>query len=216
MVSSMSIRSAAVFAALAAAPALATDVNVIGLFPGKAVVVIDRGAPRTLAVGQRTAEGVVLLSADSRGATFEIDGKRETLEMGRHFESASQSAERSHVTLPPDSRGHFLTEGAINGTPVRFLVDTGATYVTLSASEAERMHIDLRAARRGVSSTANGNIPVRRVLLDTVKVGDITLRNVEAIVNEGAGLDVALLGMSFLSRTQMHVDGPNLVLEKRY
>jgi aspartyl protease family protein len=212
----MNIRLAAVVALLAALPAAATDVNVIGLFSNRAVVVIDRGAPRTLAVGQRTPEGVVLLSADSRSATFEIDGKRETLEMGRHFESAAQTGSRSHVTLAPDSRGHYVSQGVINGASVRFLVDTGATFVTLPASEARRIGIDLRNAPSGVSSTANGNVLVRRVLLESVKVGDITLNNVEAIVNEGAGLDMALLGMSFLSRTDMRADGPNLVLEKRY
>lgn len=212
----MNIRFAAVLAALAACPAQATDVNVIGLFPGKAVVVIDRGAPRTLAVGQRTAEGVVLLSADSRAATFEIDGQRQTLEMGRHFESAAQTAGNTRVTLAPDDRGHFVTQGNVNGMSVRFLVDTGATYVTLPAAEARRLGLDLEKARRGVSSTANGNVPVYVVSLDSVKVGDITLYNVPAVVNGGAGLDIALLGMSFLSRTQMRADGPNLVLEKKY
>jgi aspartyl protease family protein len=212
----MNIRLAAAIAFSTAFPACATDVNVIGLFSGKAVVVIDRGAPRTLVVGQRTPEGVVLLSADSRSATFEIDGRRETLEMGRHFESAAQTAAATQVILPPDSRGHFVTQGSINGASVRFLVDTGATFVTLPASEARRIGIDLSRAPRGLSSTANGNVAVRRVLLGSVKVGDITLNNVEAVVNEGAGLDMTLLGMSFLSRMQMRADGPNLVLEKRY
>ncbi|HET9577074.1 MAG TPA: TIGR02281 family clan AA aspartic protease [Usitatibacter sp.] len=200
----------------AAGPAWATDVNVIGLFPGKAVVVIDRGAPRTLAVGQRTPEGVLLLSADSRSATLEVDGRRETLEMGRHFEQPSQSAAGSRATLPPDSRGHFMTEGQVNGSAVRFLVDTGATFVTLPSSEARRLHVDLSRGTRGVSQTANGAVPVKRVLLESVKVGDITLYNVEAVVNEGGDMGMALLGMSFLNRTQMRADGPNLVLEKRY
>ena len=62
-------------AAIILAIPAATDVNVIGLFPGKALVVIDRGAPRMLSVGQRTAEGVLLLSADSKEAVLEIDGK---------------------------------------------------------------------------------------------------------------------------------------------
>jgi len=212
----MKFRTAVLLALLAAGPAHATDVNVIGLFSGKAVVVIDRGAPRTLAVGQRTAEGVVLLSADSDKATFEIDGKRQTLEMGRHFESASQTDAAPQAVLPPDARGHFLTEGSINGVPVRLLVDTGATFVTLPATEARRLRVDMSHAQRGVSSTANGNVVVQRVLLDSVRVGGLTLHNVEAVVNEGAGLDMALLGMSFLSRTQMRADGPNLVLEKRY
>lgn len=212
----MNVRLAAVLFTFAALPAHATDVNVIGLFPGKAVVVIDRGAPRTLAVGQRTAEGVVLLSADSRAATFEIDGQRRTLEMGRHFETAAQTSGHSKVTLPPDDRGHFMTQGSVNGMSVRFLVDTGATFVTLPASEARRLGLELDKARRAVSSTANGNVPVYVVTLDSVKVGDITLYNVPAVVNGGPGLDVALLGMSFLSRMDMRADGPNLVLEKKY
>lgn len=206
----------AVAAAFAAGAARATDVNVIGLFPGKAVVVIDRGAPKTLAVGQRTAEGVVLLSADSRSATFEIDGRRQTLEMGRHFETAAQTTGHAKVVLSPDDRGHFVTQGTVNGMSVRFLVDTGATYVTLPASEARRLGIDLEKARRGVSSTANGNVAVYLVSLDSLKVGDIMLYNVPAVVNGGAGLDVALLGMSFLNRMDMRADGPNLVLEKKY
>jgi aspartyl protease family protein len=202
--------------AAAAAPAGATDVNVIGLFPGKAVVVIDRGAPRTLAVGQRTAEGVVLLSADSRSATFEIDGKRQVLEMGQHFEVARESGGRATATLPPDSTGHFSAQGQINGGTVRFLVDTGATLVSLPASEARRLGIDVSGAKRAVSQTANGNVVVYRVTLDSVSVGGITLYNVDAVVHESNALGVVLLGMSFLSRTQMHEDGGNLVLEKRY
>jgi aspartyl protease family protein len=216
MVSSMSIRSAAVFAALAAAPALATDVNVIGLFPGKAVVVIDRGAPRTLAVGQRTAEGVVLLSADSRGATFEIDGKRETLGMGQHFETASQTGARGSVTLPADSRGQFYADGRVNGAHIRFMVDTGATSVLLPLSEADRLGVDYRRGQPGRIQTANGAAPAWRVTLDSVTVGDITAYNVEAVVSQAQGLDVALLGMSFLNRTEMRRDGAYMTLTKRY
>ncbi|HWH41612.1 MAG TPA: TIGR02281 family clan AA aspartic protease [Usitatibacter sp.] len=206
---------AAIAASLATAT-LATDVNVIGLFPGKALVVIDRGAPRMLAVGQRTPEGVVLLSADSRAAELEIDGRRERLEMGRHFETSSAASGPQHVTLAPDGRGHFSAEGAINDAHVRFLVDTGATFVTLPAAEAARLGIDAEKGRPAVSQTANGNVLVRRVTLDRVKVGDITLYNVDAVVQDGPGLDMTLLGMSFLNRTEMRADGANLVLTKRY
>jgi aspartyl protease family protein len=200
----------------AAAPAGATEVDVIGLFPGKAVVVIDRGAPRTLAVGQRTAEGVVLLSADSRSATFEIDGKRQVLEMGQHVQVGQENVGRATATLAPDGMGHFSAQGQINGSSVRLLVDTGATLVSLPASEARRLGIDLRTAKRAMSQTANGTVAVYRVTLDTVTVGGITLYNVDAVVHESNALGVVLLGMSFLSRTQMHEDGGNLVLEKRY
>ncbi len=204
-------------AALAVAlPAGATEVNVIGLFPGKAVVVIDRGAPRTLSAGQRTSEGVLLVSADSRSATLEIDGKREVLELGQHAESAALTGTLQSVTLAADGNGHFTAEGQVNGSRMRFLVDTGATLVTLPATEAKRLGIDYRRGQQTVSQTANGRVLVYRVRLDTVAVGSMTLTAVDAVVHDSPGLDIALLGMSFLNRTEMRREGANLTLTKRY
>jgi aspartyl protease family protein len=199
----------------AATAANALDVNVIGLFPGKAVVVINRGAPRTISAGQ-TIEGVTLVSTDATSALLEIEGKRERVTMGQHFESAAQTGARRSVTLAPDSRGHFVTDGMVNGVHVRFLVDTGATMVSLPSTLATRMGIDYRKGRRGVSQTANGVAAVYNVMLDSVTVGDVTLLNVEGLVHEAAGLDMALLGMSFLSRTEMRREGETLTLVKRY
>jgi aspartyl protease family protein len=203
-------------ALLVATPAFAVDVNVIGLFPGKAVVVIDRGAPRTLSIGQRTTEGVVLIAADSKSATLEIDGKREVMELGQHAESAPLTGARQSVTLPADGNGHFTAEGQVNGSRMRFLVDTGATLVVLSASEAQRLGIDYRKGQQAVTQTANGRVIAYRVRLDSVAVGPLTLLAVDAMVHESPGLDVALLGMSFLNRTEMQREGANLTLTKRY
>ncbi|HEX4944340.1 MAG TPA: TIGR02281 family clan AA aspartic protease [Usitatibacteraceae bacterium] len=199
-----------------ALPAAATEVNVIGLFPGKAVVVIGRGAPRTLSAGQRTPEGVLLIAADSRSATLEIDGKREVLELGQHVESAALTGALQSVTLAEDGNGHFTAEGQVNGGRVRFLVDTGATLVTLPAAEAQRLGIDYRRGRQTVSQTANGNVVVYRVRLDSVALGPMTITAVDAVVHESPGLDIALLGMSFLNRTEMRREGANLTLTKRY
>jgi len=204
--------------ACSAAAANATDVNVIGLFTGKAVVVIDKGAPRTLAVGQKTPEGVVLISSDSKKAVLEIDGKRETLEMGQDFYGAAQPvSDRPSVTLPADSRGQFYADGKVNGGHVRFVVDTGATTVLLPGPDADRLGIDYKnKGQQGRISTANGTATAYRVVLDTVTIGGITAYNVEAVVAEGSGLDVALLGMSFLNRTEMRRDGAYMTLTKRY
>jgi aspartyl protease family protein len=202
--------------ALFAQGACALDVNVIGLFPGKAVVTINRGAPRTVSVGERTAAGVLLVSVDSRGAVVEIEGKRETLELGQHFASFSSAGSRQEVTLSPDSRGQYYVDGQVNGGHVRFIVDTGATYVRLSTSEAQRLGIDYRQGVRGYSVVADGRqVPAYRVKLDSVTIGDLTLLNVDASVGEG-GMDAALLGMSFLNRTEMRREGQNLTLTKRY
>ena len=200
--------------AAAALPAAATDVTVIGLFPGKAVITIDRKSPRTLSVGERTAEGVLLVSVDARGAMLEIDGKRQTLEMGQHFETADMSSQRTSVTLAQDGRGHFRTDAYVNGAHIRFMVDTGATLVSIPMSEAQRLGINYLKGTPGYSMMADGRrVPSYRVNLETITVGDVTLYNVEGVVQGGGE---PLLGMSFLSRTEMRNDGQSLVLTKRY
>jgi aspartyl protease family protein len=198
-----------------AGAAPATEVNVIGLFPGKAVVSIDGGPPRTLSVGRKTAEGVTLLSSDRDSATVDIEGKKLVLKMGQHYATARGSASQS-ATLTADSRGHFLVNGQVNGGIVRFLVDTGATTIALSAADAGRLAIDYRKGEPIFMSTANGVVPVYKVKLDIVRVGDITANNVEAVVMEGSALPIALLGMSFLNRMEMKRDGQTMVLTKKF
>lgn len=198
-----------------APPAFATDVTVVGLFPGKAVVVINNASPRTLSSGQKTVEGVVLLSTDSTSATLEIDGKRQILEMGQHFASPTSGGAGKSVNLAADERGHFVTMGMINGGTVRFLVDTGATMVALPAAEARRLGISYKEGRLGYSKTANGIAPVYYIKLDTVQVGDVVISQVDATVMDG-GLDIALLGMTFLNRTEMKREGTIMTLTKRF
>jgi len=202
-------------AAAAALPAAATDVTVIGLFPGMAVITIDRGSPKTLKVGERTAEGVMLVSVGNGNAELEIDGKRQTLEMGQHFETSSMTGARTSVTLAQDGSGHFRTEASVNGVRVRFLVDTGATLVAIPMSVANRLGINYLQGSPSYSVLADGRrIPSYRVNLESVAVGDIVLYNVDGVVSQGSG--EPLLGMSFLSRTELRNDGQSLVLTKRY
>jgi aspartyl protease family protein len=204
-----------VAAALFAGAACATDVNVIGLFPGKAVVSINRGPPRTLSAGVATAEGVKLVSTTNHDAIIEIDGKRQTLELGQDFQTADRTSGRQSVTLPQDSSGHFLTDAMVNGVHTRFLVDTGATLVSIPASEASRLGIDYRKGTPGYSVTADGrHVPSWRVTLDSVQVGDVTLLNVDGAVSAGEGMP--LLGMSFINRTELRREGSSLTLTKRY
>ncbi len=203
---------------MVALPVAAADVNVIGLFSNKAVLVVDGGKPRTVSAGEITPEGVRLISASSESAVVEINGRRQTLTPGNgSYGSAGRSAAgTSSVVLPADSRGHFVTDGAINGNTLQFLVDTGATLVTLSSSEARRLGINYLSGKRAYSQTANGVVSAYRIQLDTVRVGDITAHNVDAIVIEGNGLPLALLGMSFLNRMDMKRDGLTMTLTKRY
>jgi aspartyl protease family protein len=194
------------------------DIAVTALFNGKAVLVVDGGKPRTLSVGQSTPEGVKLLSASSESALIEFNGQRQTLTTGHatRIGPSGAGAGSGQVTLMADSRGHFITMGAINGMAVRFMVDTGASSVALSVPEAKRLGINYLAGPQGRASTANGTVAAYKVKLDNVRLGDITLTNVEGMVVDGGGLNVALLGMSFLNRTAMKRDGDTLTLVRRY
>lgn len=108
-----------------------------------------------------------------------------------------------------------MLQGQINGGMIRMLLDTGATMIALSAADAVRLGIDYKKGQPGMVNTANGPAPVYKVTLNTVKVGDIELNQVEALVQE-AGLPFALLGMSFLNRTEMRREGEHMTLTKRY
>ena len=196
--------------------AMAANVTVVGLFPGKAVVVINGTSPRTIGVGQKQPEQVTLISTASSSAVFDIEGKRHTLDLGEHFAAPSGGpGANTTLTLSADTVGQFWTVGQINGKSTRFLIDTGATSIALPASVARNMGIDYTKGQRGFASTAGGVVPAYRVSLDAVTVGDITLYRVEASIFEG-GLDVALLGMSFLNRLEMKRDGAQMVLTKRF
>jgi aspartyl protease family protein len=192
----------------------AADIAVVGLFPNKAVLVVDGGAPKTYAVGSTVAEGVRLVAADGSSATIEMHGKREAIAIGSAA-SRQTSGERPSVSIAPDIRGHYLVEGSINGGNVRMLLDTGATLVALPAADARRLGIDYRKGRIGYLNTANGVTTAYQVRLDTVKVGEIELHQVDAIVQE-QGLPIVLLGMSFLNRTEMRRTGQQMVLTKRF
>lgn len=193
---------------------LAADVALVGLTSDKAIVVIDGGRRQVLTMGGHAVAGVKLVAIESGAAVLEIDGKRRRIGIGQNVVSAPQ-AEKPAVVLNADDQGHFVTNGSINGEPMRFIVDTGATFVSLGAAEARRARIDLTHATPGFSQTANGLTRVWRVRLASVRVGNISLRNVEATVHEH-DMPVVLLGMSFLNRMEMRRDGTTLTLIQRY
>ena len=198
----------------------ALDVQVIALTNGKATVVIDGGKARTLAAGQSTPEGVRLISATSESALLEVQGQRRTLALGTSYRTATVTESTSvgnRVVLAADTQGHFIVSGLINGNAsVRFLVDTGASVVSISTDDARRAGINYMAGERAYSQTASGIAPVYRVKLDTLKIGDITIHNVDAAVHTSGQLPIGLLGMSFLNRMEMKRDGTMLTLTRRF
>jgi len=198
------------------APAWAVDISVVALFPGKAMLVVDKGKPRTLRTGE-TYAGVTLVSSTSEEAVVSVGGKQQRLHIGEGVYSAlSVQNEHPTVILTPDRNGHFVSSGSINGASVRFLVDTGATMVAMNVDEARRAGINYLAGERGYSQTANGVTPIYRVKLAQVTLGDITLRDIDGVVQENGALPVVLLGMSFLGKLEMRREGDSLTLTRRY
>lgn len=200
---------------LAAALAHGADVGLAGLFPGKALLTIDGGAPRIVAVGARTDEGVKVVAIDGDSAILDVNGKKRVLRVGQNVAVQPSGSGPAAAVLTADAAGHFITSGVINGASVRFIVDTGASYVSLGASDARRIGIDASRGQPGVANTANGQARVWQVKLDTVRVGEIVLNNVDALVHE-QDIPVVLLGMSFLNRMEMQRDGQTMTLKKRY
>ena len=203
------------FALVLSSVAGAVDVNVVGLFPGKALLEINKAPARMVSVGKKI-KGVKLVEANSEGAVVEIDGKREKLLLGQSIASAGPVSELPKIILSADSKGHFTTTGQMNGATTRFLVDTGATTIAMSTGEAKRLGISYINGPRGISNTANGQVAYYHITLNTVKVGDVTLHQVDAAVIDGEGMDITLLGMSFLNRLEMKRADSTLTLTKRY
>ena len=193
----------------------ALDIVVKGLFSNKAVVTID-GKQRILKAGKASPEGVLLISSDSRGAVLEVDGKQQRYELGQHIGSSFKKDEQPEVTIYR-TNNMFTAVGSVNGFPVTFLVDTGASQVAMGRQDAERYGVDyqLGGDPTGVS-TAAGVKRAWRVKINKVRVGDIELHNVDGIVVDGAGPPGVLLGMSFLGRLEMSNDGDALKLRKKF
>lgn len=175
-----------------------------GVMGAKAMLVID-GQTRMLSVGQSHA-GITLRALDGDTARVDSPAGPLLLRVGATPVAVSTSPPRAtaarEIVLTAGPGGHFVTQGAINGQTVTFMVDTGATTVAMSQAEAIRLGLDLRNGRRGMGSTANGVVPFVAVNLTRVRVGDIEIANVEASVLP-QGMEHILLGNSFLSRFQM-------------
>ena len=193
------------FAACGAA-AQAQTVSMSGSLGDKALLVID-GTPRTIAAGS-TVQGVKLIRVSNSEALVEVGGQ---VNVG----VADSPGGGTTIVLSADSGGHFWTNGTINGKSVRFVVDTGATNVSMSESQAERLGLDYRNGQRGISNTANGQVQAYRVPLTSVRVGEVEVYNVAATIVP-VPMDFVLLGNSFLTRFQMKRENDTLTLVRRY
>jgi len=187
----------------------ATTVLVMSLEQDRVQLLVNGTAVRTLRAGQTSPEGVRLISADRTQALVEVDGRQLALGLGG---STVASAE-----IKADRSGHFLTTAYVNGVATNAVIDTGASAVAISSDEASRMSIRWAGAPRAQIATAGGPRAAYRVSLATVRVGGITLHNVDAVIMEGGKteLPITLIGMSFLNGVEMRRVGDTLTLMRR-
>lgn len=202
--------------AVAAGGAAAQSVTLQGMLGSKALLVVDGGAPKAVAAGE-TFKGVKVLSTAGDQAVLEVSGQRQTVRVGEAPMQwgATAAPKGTRIVMNAGSGGHFTTTGQINGRSAQFIVDTGATMVSMGTQDAERLGIDYRAGQLARSDTANGTVTVYRVKLASVRVGDVEVYDVDAIVMPAMPGQV-LLGNSFLNRFQMTRLNDQLVLERRY
>jgi aspartyl protease family protein len=200
----------------AAAAASAQTVSMGGSLGNNALLVID-GKARTVAVGA-TVDGVRLVSVTGNDAVVEVKGKRFTVRLGDAQVNLGGKASEGggkQIVLTAQSGGHFVTMGTINGKSARFVVDTGATMVSMDQYEADRLGVDWKNGRRGFSRTANGDAPYYATTLQSVRIGDVQVYEVPAIVSP-APMPYILLGNSFLGRFQMKRENDVMTLDLRY
>lgn len=203
----------AVTLVLGAGPSAAQTVALTGSLGSKALLVID-GVPRTVAVGA-TADGVRLVSLADGRAVVDIAGRRQTLVLGGSQVMVGHPGKGGRIVLSAGDGGHYITAGQINGTTVQFMVDTGATSVAMTVAEANRIGLNYQQGQRIMLATANGNVPAHVVRLNSVRIGEVEVSGVDAVVAPRE-MPYILLGNSFLSRFQMKTENNVLTLERRF
>ncbi|MCM2347098.1 MAG: retroviral-like aspartic protease family protein [Acidovorax soli] len=206
----------AMLAALLLAPlcARAQTATLGGILGSKALLIVNNGAPRGVGAGE-SHQGVKVVTVGKDEALVEIAGSQRTLRLGEAPVSVGRKSSGRRVVLTADSQGHFIDSGTINGSTMQYMVDTGASTVAIGRTDAERMELKYLSGQPVRMSTANGDTEGWRMKLDSVRIGDVEVYGVEAIVTPQP-MPFVLLGNSFLTEFQMTRTNDQMVLEKRH
>ena len=126
--------------------------------------------------------------------------------------ATSQSSQFQEIVLERNRYGHYVFDGEINGKSVTFLVDTGATRISIPANL--QTYLQLKAGRSFSVSTANGVVSVYSTRLDELKLGEILLTDIKAHLNPGLPDDQILLGMNVLKNLELVQRGDSLIIRQ--
>lgn len=204
--------------ALSAWGAQAQSVAMTGAMGNRALLIVDGAAPKAVAAGE-THRGVRVVSVAGGQAVVEVAGQRQVLAIGSGpvaFKGAGGgSGGGSRIVLTAGSGGHFLTSGQINGRAAQFMVDTGATSIAIGRADADRLGIRYQEGQPVLMNTANGTAQGWRVSLASVRIQDVEVHGVDAVITPQS-MPFVLLGNSFLSRFQLRRENDTLMLDRRY
>ena len=161
-----------------------------------AVIMISAGLSMARTADQMRATPAAATTANTNAAASRVVAPSRT--------TVAQSSSRS-VSIPRDPRGHFLTDGRINGQRVDFMIDTGASVVALNERTAARFGLRPTPGEYNAAvSTANGTIRAARTRIAMIDLGGLVVRDVEAMVLPDTALSENLLGLSFLSKLKRY------------
>ena len=196
----------------------ALHIEVIALFENKAMLHINNEQILVKA-GESTKHGVKLISANARGAEIEVNGVSREYTLGNVVRIPTHDAEKEVADIlvyrGPDTM--YRTTGSMNGFPVNFLVDTGASSIAMSSVEAKRLGINYKLkGTPALVATASGTERAMRVVIDRVTINGVTIRSVDGLVIEGSEPSTPLLGMSYLNRFKIINDGNLMRLKRKY
>jgi aspartyl protease family protein len=187
------------------------QIDVLGLFKNAAMISIN-GEQQLLKVGEESPEGIKLIDASSRGATVEVNGEALKLDLSSRI-SAQFSPRQATTVAIQRIQNHYRTSGAINGRPVMFMVDTGATITAMNSSQAAALGIDLSRARTVNAATASGQVGALQLMVERIDVGDIQVSNLLVLVLPGEFPEEILLGMNFLRHVEMSENAGLMLLK---
>ncbi len=191
------------------------NVRVLALFKDKALVQIN--GERHLMKKGETIDDVTLVSSSGRGAMIQLgDDEPRSLGLNQGISSAFKKRDTNKHTIYANSVGMFHVDGLINGRSTRFVLDTGATFISLSQDEADKLGLVYHSAPKMKLFTASGEVEAWNIKLGSVKVGSIRVPQVSAVVLPGSKPNTALLGMSFLKHLKMQRNGAAMVLQQKY
>lgn len=193
----------------------AKKIEVQALMPGMVVLLIDNERI-TLKKDSSSLQGVKLLSSTTHSAILEIDGKKKTLVMGSAVSTQFSQRETISEQVMADKYGMFRAHGSINGQSIKFLIDTGASSVAMSARDARKLGIQYRLKGKPIkTNTASGVANGWALNLDSVRLGTLLEKNVRGTVIDGDYPYQVLLGMTFLNRMKVDKEGKKMVISQK-